>query len=67
MEVLNHNSVFILHFLYREQLEIAVSGRWLGKETFRGNNSIVLSGDMVGIDQVKWFLKEMTRPPHWKN
>lgn len=58
----------MLHFLYREQLGIAKSGLQLGKETLRGNNFIVLSGDrMVGertpADQVKLSLKEI-RAPH---
>lgn len=70
MEVLNHSSVFVLQFLYREQLGIATAGLQLGKETLRGNNSTVLSGDMVerGIptDQVRQFLKEMTRLPPLK-
>lgn len=66
---MNHSSAFVFHFLYREQLGIATSGLQLGKETLRGNNSMVLSGDiMVGertpADLVKLSLKEMTRVPH---
>lgn len=46
LEVSNCSSAFVLHFLYREQLEITQSGLQFGKNTLRGNNSIVLSAGM---------------------
>lgn len=64
--ILNHNSIFVLRFLYRGQVGITQSALQLGKGTLRGNDCIVFSADMtVGErtlpDQVKMSIKEMTR------